>query len=86
MIAERDGDEIVLRLPLQVNPKAKEIPGARHDSKERAWRYPLTIAVCYQLRGVFGEELQVGPELAAWYAREYAERVEPALRAREEKA
>lgn len=81
----RDGDGIVLHAPLVTTSRAKEIPGARHDVKARVWRYPLSWATCVVARGVFGDELEVDPELAEWARQEYAGRIAPALEAREAK-
>lgn len=83
--AEREGDNIYLYLPMQMKDRAKEVAGARYDSKRRAWKYPLSWAHCVMLRGVFGPELKVGPELAHWAMEEIAQRVEPATQAREAK-
>lgn len=54
--------------------KAKSVPGARakyaKDESGRkqfvAWTYPLSMQVCRQLRLVFGKDMKVGRELAAW--------------------
>lgn len=59
------------------------VPGARWNKDARVWRCPLSWAACLQLRGVFGSRLQVGPELNAWAAQEYHDRVEPCMRLRE---
>lgn len=83
--AERTHDMIVLTAPMVLKDRAKEIPGARYDSKLRAWKYPLSWAHCVMLRGVFGDELEVGPELARWATEDLARRVTPALEAREAK-
>lgn len=85
ILIERDGDGIVLRAPLVSTSRAKEIPGARHDTRAQVWRYPLSWSTCVIARGVFGDQLEVGPGLAHWAEEEYARRVQPALRAREAK-
>lgn len=86
MRIELEDDSIVLEAPLVTNSRAKEIPGAKHDVRARVWRLPLSWATCVIARGVFGDELEVGPALAAWAQQEYAERIAPALEAREAKA
>lgn len=63
---ECEGEHIWLTAPSYLKDQAKQIPGARHDSKRQAWRYPLSWAVCVVARGVFGPVLEVGPELTAW--------------------
>jgi len=59
------------------------IPGSKFDGASRMWSVPLTWAHCLQLRGVFGERLELGPELEAWGYRELNERVAPAMLARD---
>jgi len=82
---EREDDGIILKAPLVTTSRAREIPGARHDSKARVWRYPLSWSVCVMARGVFGDDLEVGPLLIAWAQEERVKRIEPALAAREAK-
>lgn len=50
-----------------------QVPGARWDKKRDAWWLPLTWAACLQLRGVFGQRLELGPELVTWARRERAD-------------
>lgn len=62
----------------------KQVPGAHWVSKIDAWRLPLTWAAAVQLRGVFGETLQLSEELikVVWEMR--SDRVDPALELRED--
>jgi len=62
--------------------RIKELPGARYSRLTKTWKAPLSWATCVAARGVFGEELVVGPELLVW-ANEYrATYVDPALELR----
>jgi hypothetical protein len=63
---EREGDNIWVTAPPYLKDQVRQIPGARHDSKRQAWKFPLSWAVCVIARGVFGQKLEVGPELVAW--------------------
>ena len=74
-------DGIALRAPRVAVEVAKQIPGARHDRQSQLWRYPLSWATCVVARGVFGVDLEVGPELAEWAQQEYETRVLPAMSA-----
>jgi hypothetical protein len=74
---------IELHAPPTAKPLVRQIPGARHDAKRQVWTLPLSWASCVVARGVFGAELEVGPELAAWARNEVETRVKPALEARE---
>lgn len=46
--------------------EAKEIPGAKWDKASRRWRYNATMAVCRQLRKVYGDRLTISPALSDW--------------------
>ncbi len=80
---ELEGDTIWLVAPPFRKEMVKQVPGARHDSKRQAWRFPRSWAVCVVARGVFGAELEVGPELVAWATGEAA-RIQSVMAAREE--
>jgi hypothetical protein len=80
---ERENDAIWLTAPPYRKEMIKQIPGARHDSKRQAWRFPLSWAVCVIARGVFGSELEVGPALIEWATTESA-RIQTVMAAREE--
>jgi SNF2 family DNA or RNA helicase len=57
-----------------------EIPGAYWSQVKKRWSLPLAMAVCRNIREVFGEELEIGPRLAAWARAEVeAERSQGAL-------
>jgi hypothetical protein len=79
---DRAGDSIVLSSPLVTKERARQIPGATWDSKRHVWRYPLSWATCVVARGVFGDELEIGPSLGEW-AVEEKKRVDKALELRE---
>lgn len=56
--------------------RCKRVPGGRFwkspDGGEKCWHYPLAVDTCLQLRKVWGNELRVSKELAAWYLEEAA--------------
>lgn len=58
----------------------KTIPG--HRWEEGAWHYPLSWSTCKALRGIFANELQIGPRLNAWAHDELTRRIRPALELR----
>lgn len=66
MYAEREGDRILLRHESREREAVKLLPGKAWDRVRSTWSVPLSWAACLQLRGVFGDGLAVGPELAAW--------------------
>ena len=85
MQLELDGDRIVLRAPQLMTVKVKEIPGVRFDRDRRVWLLPLSWASCVTARGVLGDELEVGPKLAAWALAEKEGRIAPSMALREAK-
>lgn len=65
---EREGDKIILKgwIGSQTPGLCKSVSGARFVPERKVWRYPLDYGVCVELRGAFGDELDIGPELASW--------------------
>jgi SNF2 family DNA or RNA helicase len=60
----------------------RQVDGARYDPELHKWVVPRTWTACVALRGVFGDQLEVGPRLAEWSIRDHADRIVPALQAR----
>lgn len=79
---DEGGKRIIAKIPFAGGrgPKqAKEVPGARAKwdkkvtpNKFLGWTYPLTLDTCYAFRRVFGVDLIVSDELAAWAHSEIA--------------
>ena len=80
--AERDGDLIVVETRWTEKDLIKLIPGSRWDADGRRWTLPLTWPACLQLRGVFPDALDVGPDLTAWSWDEFTQRVTPSTELR----
>lgn len=74
-----DDDLIEVETRFVEKEQVKSLPGSRWNPRRRTWTMPLSWAACLQLRGVFGDGLQVGPGLSTWSWRELEERVDPAL-------
>ena len=55
----------------------------KYDRDTQLWSCVLSWAACCQLRGVFGEELEIGPKLAEWATAEVANRITPCLHLRD---
>lgn len=68
--------------PFRDKELIKMLPGARYDVHEHRWFAPLTWPTCLQLRGVFGDRLQIGPGLVEWSNSEWNNRVQPAMELR----
>jgi SNF2 family DNA or RNA helicase len=58
------------------------VPGARWDKDAQLWNVPRTWVSCLQLRGLFGQGLEVTGELEEWAWNERNTRIDPAMNAR----
>lgn len=60
----------------------KRVPGSRWNAELKLWTLPLSWASAVTLRGVFGVNLQLGPEFNQWGWSEKSLRVDRALEVR----
>lgn len=81
--AELVGDRIEVSTTWNEKDLIKSIPGSSWKSKEKIWTVRKTWTACVQLRGIFGEDLRIGPDLRAWAAGKRDLRVNPALALRD---
>lgn len=77
--AEKVGESIELSATYNDKELARSIPGSHFHTPPPLWTVPLSWAACQQLRGSFGDGLEVGPELHAWAIDELENRVRRAL-------
>jgi len=56
-----------------------ELPGARYRRQDGVWVAPLSWATCVTLRGLFGNELELGEDLQRWAWETRTTRIEPAM-------
>ena len=59
------------------------IPGGFYDKSTKHWYAPASHATCVTLRGLFGQSLEIGPDLAAWAWQQRTLRIEPAMQLRD---
>lgn len=78
-----DQDKIMVETLFREKDLVKQIPGATWNHKQSTWFAPLSWGTCVILRGIFGEQLEVGDDLAAWAMNELETRVTPANKLRE---
>lgn len=83
MYVEASGADIWCWVEYREQELIQKVPGAKWEKDHSLWRVPLSWAACQQLRGVFGEGLQVGPVLATWSATENEGRVGACLALRD---
>lgn len=76
-------DEVIsVQTEYREREEIKQVPGALWNNDHRVWTVPLTWAACVQLRGIFGDRLQVGAALNEWVGRELQERILPCMELR----
>jgi SNF2 family DNA or RNA helicase len=83
VLAERSGATIWLKSEYHQVELVKQVPGVKWHKDHRLWHLPLSWAACVILRGVFGDELEIGPALTEWATQEKASRVDPCLSLRD---
>jgi len=79
---ERHGDNKVLitsDYPLRDKELLKALPGSTYSVRAHEWTAPLTWGTCVAMRGMFGDELVVGPRLTEWSINEHANRIAQAM-------
>lgn len=80
---ELDAGTIAIQSEYRERELIKQVPGSTWDKDNRIWRAPLSWGSCIALRGVFGDDLVVGPELSEWAWKVWTERIEPTNAMRE---
>lgn len=61
----------------------KQLSGSRWDKNKSMWHCPVSWAHCKTARAIFGDRLEIGPELLAWAKNEVETRVKPCLELRD---
>ena len=80
---ELDGDHIVIQAEWRLKEICRSLPGAKWDSNKNFWRIPVSWTGCLALRSTFRDQLEIGPNLAAWATNEKSSRIEPCNTLRE---
>ena len=81
-VVDIDDGRIAVRTEFHERHLVQQVPGARYNKNAGYWTVPLSWASCVILRGVFGQRLEIGSNLAAWSWQIYRARIEPALQLR----
>jgi len=84
MRAELTNGNIQLEASGVPAPTIRQVPGGQYSAELKRWIFPLSWAICVQLRAALGDDMEIGPELSRWAAAERARRVDPATAARAE--
>jgi SNF2 family DNA or RNA helicase len=80
---DEGGENIRIQSELRYKELIKTIPGTQWDKKNNVWHLPTSWSACLALRGTFGHDLVIGPELLKWSLHEYNTRVSPSMYYRE---
>lgn len=64
--AEAENGRIWLDATFRLKELVLSLPGHRWNADRGQWSLPLTWPACVQLRAVFRENLEIGPDLGAW--------------------
>lgn len=83
MLAQRDGDRIVLHCEFRDRDLVRQLPGARWSPETKTWTAALSWTTCLTMRGVFGARLEIADDLAQWAREEMVNRITPSLDLRE---
>jgi len=83
LLADIDGDRIVLTSEIQHRSRIKLLLGAKHDKVRDDWTLPLTWTSAVSLLNEFGAEFLASDALNQWGYDERDRRVGPALALRE---
>ena len=61
-----DSQRIYLQTEMRDRDLVKQVPGANWDKDLSMWWVPLSWGSCIAMRGVFRDELTIGPDLTTW--------------------
>ena len=78
-LAELEDGRIVVETEYRDRELIRQVPGVRWDKDRDAWELALSWGGCVQLRGVFGDDLRVGPALAQWSREIRAALIDPCM-------
>ena len=74
---ELDGTHIAIQAEWRLKEICRALPGSRWDGDKNVWRIPVSWTGCLALRQTFGQELEIGPNLAEWARNEKTNRIDP---------
>lgn len=77
VFVELDGEHIIVNAEWRLKEVCRSLPGAKWDSDRNVWRIPVSWTGCLSLRSTFGDQLEIGPNLAKWATDEKINRIDP---------
>lgn len=81
LVEQHDDEKVFIKsdFPMRDKELIMSLPGSSYNVKDHMYYAPLTWATCRALRGIFGEDLEVGLDLRTWAWHEHTDRISPAL-------
>lgn len=79
MIIEIHNNRIYIWSELHDRDRIKKVPGSAWDNEANQWHVPLSWGSCLALRGIFGDHLQLGPQIREWATNHKVSIVDPAM-------
>jgi SNF2 family DNA or RNA helicase len=83
VFVELENDHIIINAEWRLKEVCRALPGSKWDSDKNVWRIPVSWTGCLSLRSTFGQQLEIGPNLAEWARLEKATRIDPSNALRE---
>lgn len=80
---DKGRDVIVLESPWNISFQLREIPGVKYIGKRKRFEMPLSWSSCVMLRGEFGKDMTIKPDLKHWAQQERRTRIDPSMAIRE---
>lgn len=74
-----DGKKIQVTTTYSDRFLIRQLPGANYHQESQTWRVPCSWAACVTMRGLFGTDLEIGPELISWASAQRESRIGPAM-------
>jgi len=78
VFVELDGEHIIINAEWRLKEICKALPGSKWDTNKNIWRIPVSWTACLALRATFGDQLEIGKNLADWAFNERSTRIDPA--------
>ncbi len=78
-IAEIDQGRIYIWSEIHDRDRIRMIPGSNWDTERKQWHVPLSWGSCQVMRGIFQQDLSLGPELKQWATEHKSYIVDPAI-------
>ncbi len=77
VFVELEGEHIIINAEWRLKEVCRALPGSKWDSDRNVWRIPVSWTGCLSLRSTFGQQLEIGPNLAEWAKNEKSSRIDP---------